>query len=127
MALPSPLNASDKIYTGQLANITAATVAYFPIANPGRVKRFDVVPTAVTATGTATFQLAYAIPGSSTFTNIASGLITMPAATAAGATIQQDLTPSTDSSVQDGGCIRVTVGGTATGGGTPQFTVVIGV
>lgn len=126
MSLPSPISAGDKVYTGQLANITAATVAYIPICNPGRVKRFCVVATAVTATGSATFQIAYAVPGSSTFTNIASGLITMPVSTAAGATIQQDLTASNDAYVQDGGCLRITVGGTATGGGTPQIALTIG-
>ena len=123
MTLPSPVSAADNVMNVSLANITAATVAYIPLTRPGRVKKIAVVPTAVTATGSATFQLAYAPPGSSTFTNIANGLVTVPSGTAAGLTTVVDLPPSTDSYVVDGGCLRVTVGGTATGGGTPQVAI----
>lgn len=126
MPLPTQLQAGDKIYSAQLPNITAATVQYIPVLSTGRVKRMSVVPTVVTATGSATFQLAYAPAGSSTFTNIVSGLATVASATAAGLSTQVDLTPSTDAAVQDGGTIRVTVGGTATGGGTPIVSVAIG-
>jgi hypothetical protein len=127
MSTPSPINAADRVYNAQLANITAATVTYIPIANPGRVKRFGMVPTVVTATGSATAQLAYAPPGSSTYTNIASGLLTIPSGNAAGLTVMTDLTPSSDAYVQDGGTLRITMGGTATGGGTPMSTLTIGV
>ena len=125
MPLPSSLSASDKAYNAQMANITAATVNYVPIVNPGRLKRIAACPTAVTATGSATFQVAYAPPGSSTFANITNALITMPAATAAGVSIQQDV-QGNDSYVQDGGTLRITMGGTATGGGTPQVALVVG-
>lgn len=126
MSLPSPIQASDKVYSSSLANITAATVNYVPVINPGRVKRMSVAPTVVTATGPATVQLAYAPPGSSTFVNIASGLVTIPSATAAGVSTQQDLTPSSDAYVQDGGTLRITAGGTATGGGVPQVSLSVG-
>ena len=127
MPLPSPTSVSDRVYTTTLANLTAATVQFMPIINPGRVKRLAVTPTVVTATGSGTVQLAYAPPGSSTFTNIVSGIVTVPSATAAGVTTQADMTPSADAFVQDGGTLRMTVGGTATGGGVPAVAVSIGV
>lgn len=126
MALPSPIQAGDKAYSASLANITAATNQYIPLINPGRVKRFAITPTVVTATGSATAQLAYATPGSSTFTNITNGLLTIPSATAAGVVVSVDLPPSTDAYVQDGGCLRITMGGTATGGGVPQVNLTVG-
>jgi len=127
MAAPSPIQAGDKVYESYVSAITSGTTQYIPLVNPGRVKRFAVVPTVATATGSATFQLAYAVPGSSTFTNIVSGLITVPVSTAAGVVTSVDLTPSTDAYVQDGGCLRVTTGGTATGGGVPHFALTVGV
>lgn len=126
MALPSPISAGDRVYTTTLANLTAATVQYVPVTQPGRLKRMAVVPTVVTATGPGTVQAAYAPPGSSTFTNIVSGLVTVPSGTAAGLTTQADMTPSSDAYVQDGGTIRLTVGGTATGGGVPAVAFNIG-
>lgn len=125
MPLPSPTAVSDNMFNVQMANITAATVTYIPLTRPGRVKRIAACPTVVTATGSATFQVAYAPPGSSTFTDITGALITMPSGTAAGVTIQQDVASNTGY-VQDGGTLRITMGGTATGGGTPQVTVNVG-
>lgn len=126
MPLPSPTAVGDRVYTTTLANLTAATVQYIPVLNVGRVKRLAVTPTVVTATGAGTVQLAYAPPGSSTFTNIVSGLVSVPSATAAGVTTSVELTPSNDAYVQDGGTIRATVGGTATGGGVPAVGFTIG-
>lgn len=126
MPLPSPTAASDMAYNTSLANLTAGTVAYLPITKPGRIKRMGVVAAAAVATGPATFQLAYAPPGSSTFTNIASGLVTLPNGQAAGQTVNQDLTPSNDAYVTDGGTLRITAGGTATGGGAPTVTINLG-
>lgn len=127
MPLPTQINANDHVYQATLSAITAATVTYVGILNPGRIKQFCVTPTAATATASATFQLAYAPPGSSTFTNVANGLITLASGTAAGLNTKIEIPPSTDAYVIDGGTLRVTTGGTATGGGTPQCTLLVGV
>lgn len=127
MPLPMPTSMGDNMFNMQLANATAATVNYIPVTRPGRIKRLAVCPTVVTATGSATFQLSYAPPGSSTFVNVTNGLVTVPSGTAAGLTTSVEIGPSTTAYVQDGGTLGITVGGTATGGGTPNVTVNVGV
>lgn len=127
MALPMPITAGDNIYQAQLPNLTAATVMYIPMTRPGRVKRIAAVPTVVNATGNGTIQAAYAPPGSSTFTDITNALVTITTTQAAGLTSVAEVGPSTTAYVQDGGTIRLTVGGTATGGGTPVVSVNVGV
>jgi len=127
MALPMPTSMGDNMYNVALPNLTAASVAYIPITRTGRIKRFAEAHSVVTATGNATLQLAYAPPGSSTSPSVATGLLTIPSGTAAGLCTTTDLGPSTDAYVQDGGTLRITVGGTATGGGVPQATINVGV
>ena len=127
MPVPQPGSASDNVLNVPIANITAATVAYTAVTKAGRIKAMHIVPQAVTATGSATFQLAYAPPGSGTYTNVASALVTVPSATAAGADKYVVVNPSTDAYVTDGGSLRITVGGTATGGGAPLASIVLGV
>lgn len=127
MPLPKPQTAGDKVYNIQLPNLTAATVMYLPILTAGRLNRLAITPTVVTATGAGTVQLAYAPPGSTTFVNITNALLSVPSATAAGAVVAGEVPPGPTTYVQDGGCIRATVGGTATGGGTPVMSVSIGV
>lgn len=124
MPLPRPIQASGDIINVSLPNATAATVMYIPLGRPGRLTRMLVTPTAATATGNATFQLAYAPPGSTTFTDITNALVTVASGALAGSVANADIGPSTTAFVQDGGCLRITVGGTATGGGTPQVAIV---
>jgi hypothetical protein len=114
MPLPNPVNASDMAHDGVITVL--ATPIYIPVKKPGRVKDFHTTVNAALATANQTFQLAYAPPGTTTFTNIATGLITqLTAGSAAGVTVRQQLAPSADAFVQDGGTLRVTSAGTGTG------------
>jgi len=127
MAIPMPTSMGNNMFQIALPNLTAATVNYVSITRTGRVKRVAAVPSVVTATGSGTIQLAYAPPGSSTFVDVTNALVTIPSGTAAGVTISAEVGPSTTAYVQDGGTIRATVGGTATGGGTPNVSINVGV
>lgn len=126
MPIPRPIEASDQVARAQLPNLTAATVLYVPVTGAGRVKSFLGTVTVATATGTGTIQLAYAPPSSTTFTNITDALLSFPSGSAAGTTLRADVNNVTNAFVQDGGTFRFTVGGTATGGGTPNLSVVVG-
>ena len=122
MTLPSPVNAGDMPHDGVITSL--ATPIYIPIKRPGRVKDFQATVGAALTTANETFQLAYAPPGSTTYTNIVSGLVTqLTAGSAAGVNARQQLATSTDAYVQDGGTLRVT----AAGGGAGAVPVSIGI
>lgn len=122
MTVPMPVNSGDMPHDGVIT--TLGTSIYIPIKRPGRVKDFHVTVSAALTTANETFQLAYAPPGSTTYTNIVSGLVThLTAGSAAGVNVRQQLTPSADAYVQDGGTLRVA----SAGGGAGAVPVSVGI
>lgn len=126
MTLPSPTQASDMALT-YVSSSAVATVLYIPVLKPGRVKDFHVTVGAALTTANETFQLAYAPPGSTTFTNIANGVLTqLTSGSAAGTTVRVQIPPSTDAYVQDGGTLRITPAGGGAGAVPLGVGVVVG-
>lgn len=125
MPLSTPISVGDIVLQFPIANVTSGTTYHVPIPAPGRVKDMAVTVNAATTTGAATFTLAYAPPGTTTFTNITNAVVTLNSGTAAGG-VGRVAIPSLTGGIQDGGTLRITVGGTATGGGTPNAYVTIG-
>lgn len=125
MATPSPLAIGDKVIS--VSSATLATVLYIPVSGPGRVKDFQVSLGAALATANETWTLAYADPGSTTFTNITGGVVTIAfTGSAAGNVGRAQLTPGITNAVTDGGCIRITPSGGGSGAVPVGFALVIG-
>jgi hypothetical protein len=126
MTAPLPLAVGDKVISTSSSS-ALATVLYFPVPAPGRIKDFQICLGAALATANETFTLAYAPPGSATFTNVTSGAFTIAtAASAAGNVGRVTLAPSTTAYVQDGGCLSITPSGGGSGAVPLGITIVIG-
>lgn len=126
MAAPLPLAASDKIVN--TIGTTLATVLYLPVSGPGRIKDFQVSLGAALTTANETWTLAYAPPGSTTFTNVTDGTVTIAtASSAAGNVGRVTLGPTATAYVTDGGCIRITPSGGGGGAVPVGISIVIGV
>ena len=126
MALPQPVQAGDMPHT-ILSAAAIATVLYMPVLRPGRVKDFHITVGAAVTTADETFTLAYAPPGSTTFTNVTDAVVVQPvAASAAGTTIRSKTTIGTTTYVQDGGTFRITPSGGGAGGAPLVAAVIVG-
>jgi hypothetical protein len=126
MTLPSPTQIGDMPHS--VASAAAiATVLYMPVLKPGRVKDFHVTVGAAVTTANEAFQLAYAPPGSTTFTDVSGCLVTqLTAGSAAGVNVRQQMAPTATAYVQDGGTFRITPAGGGAGGAPLVATVVVG-
>jgi len=125
MATPLPLAIGDKLVN--VIGDALATVIYIPVSGPGRIKDFQVALGAALATANETWTLAYAAPGSTTFTNITGGTVTIAfTGSAAGNVGRAQLTPGITNAVTDGGCIRITPSGGGSGAVPVGFALVIG-
>lgn len=103
------------------SSAAVATVFYFPAARTGRVKAFRITNDAAATTADETFTLAYAPPGSTTFTNVANAAVVVPNATVAGTTTSVEPSPvSASCAIRAGGTFRVTPSGGS--GGTVPIT-----
>lgn len=123
MPAPMPLQSGDNII--QTVMTTAADGAdYIPLSRPGFIKRLDISNAAAVATANLTVTMAYAPPGSTTYTNITNGAMVIPNATVAGTTTTMFCSPT---GVSDGGTIRFTRSGGATGGANLTVSIVVGV
>lgn len=125
MTSPLPLAIGDRIIS--TIGTTLATVLYLPVPAPGRIKDFQVVLGAALTTADETWTLAYAPPGSTTYTNVANGTVTIAtASSAAGNVGRVILNPTSTAQVQDGGSIRITPSGGGGGAVPVGITIVIG-
>lgn len=126
MALPNPVSVGDVSHQ-VLSSQAIATTIYIPVMRPGRVKDFFVTTGVALTTADETFTLAYAPPGSSTFTNVTNAVVVQPlSGAAAGRTIRQQVAPTPTGDVQDGGTFRITPSGGAAAGVHIVYNVVVG-
>lgn len=126
MTAPIPVSATDKTLTVLQAG-AVATVVYIPLPFPGRIKQFQGVLGAALGTADETFTLAYAPPGSVTYTNVTNGAFTIPtAASAAGNVGVAYVGPSTSAYVADQGTLRITPSGGGSAAVPMVFNIVIG-
>lgn len=126
MTAPLTLALGDKVISA-LSSSAIATVLYLPVPGPGRIKDFQVCLGAALSTADETFTLAYAPPGSTTYTNVTAGAFTIAtAASAAGNVGRVTLAPSSTAYVQDGGTLRITPSGGGGGAVPIGVTIVIG-
>lgn len=126
MPLPNPISVGDVPHQ-ILSSAAIATTLYMPVIRPGRVKDFFITTAAAVATANQTFTLAYAEPGSSTFTNVTNGVIVHPTSgAAAGRTIRQQVTPGDTTYVADGGTFRISSAGGGSAGVPLIACVVVG-
>lgn len=101
-----------------------ATVFYLPVLKTGRVKKFVITVDAAVTTADETFTLSYQAPGTSGFVAVTSGVVVQPtASSAAGATIEAAVGPSTTAYVRSGGTFKITPSGGG-GGGVPLTAAV---
>lgn len=122
MPAPLPVQASADVLTTVMT--TAGNGAdYIALSRPGTVLRVDITNAAAIATANLTLTMAYAPPGSTTFTDLGSGAVTIANATVAGTTTTITPTPTY---VQDGGSLRITRSGGATGGANLNVSVLLG-
>lgn len=122
--MPAPIPAQAGADVLSTIMTTAANgVDYIAVPRPGTLLAVQYVNGAATATATLTLTLAYADPGSTTFNNITSGVVTIASGVAAGTVTTNTVSPT---SIQDGGCIRITRSGGATGGANFNVQCLIG-
>lgn len=126
MSAPLPISGTDKVLTVLQAG-AVATVVYIPLPMPGRVKLFQGVLGAALGTADEVFTLAYAPPGSVTYTNITQGAFTIAtASSAAGNVATAYVGPSASAYVVDGGSLRITPSGGGSAAVPMVFNIVIG-
>jgi hypothetical protein len=126
MASPIPLSAGDKILT-VVSPTTLATAQYIPVPMPGRIKLFQGVLGAALSTADETFTLAYAPPGSTTYTNVTNGAFTIATASSAAGNVGSTyVAPSTTAYIVDGGSLRITPSGGGGGAVPMTFIIIIG-
>lgn len=125
MTSPLPISIGDRIMIRD-SDTAIGTVVYIPLNMPGKVKDFSVAAGAAVTTATETFQLAYAPPGSTTFTNITQGAVSLTTAAVAGTVARNTFPYDSTAYVQDGGCLRITPSGGAGGGAPLTFAVTVG-
>lgn len=126
MPLPTTISATDEIYS-TVSSSAVGTTLYLPVVASGRVKRFSLVLGAALATANQTFTLAYAPPGSTTYTDIAGAAFTVAfSGSAAGNVASVDVNPSTTNGLYSGGSLRITSTGGGSGAVPIGITLVIG-
>jgi hypothetical protein len=126
MALPNPISAADVPHTAT-STAAIATVFFIPVVCPGRIKDFFIGVDAAVGTADEVFTLAYAPPGSATYTNVTGAVVTIATSGgAAGDRSRAQVAPSTSAYVQDGGMLRVTPSGGGSAGVPLRATVMIG-
>lgn len=126
MSGPLPISGTDKVISF-VSSQAVATVIYLPVPAPGRIKDFQVVLGAALGTADETFTLAYAPPGSVTYTSITGGALTIAtASSAAGNVGRATLAPSTTAYVTDGGSLRITPSGGGSAAVPLGITIVLG-
>ena len=126
MAAPLPTQMGDKLITS-LSSSAVGTTLYIPISTPGKVKDFAISLGAALTTADETFTLAYAPPGSTTYTNITGATFTIAnASSAAGNVGRVTLAPSATAYVTDGGTLRITPSGGGGGAVPLGISIVIG-
>lgn len=127
MASPLPLAIGDKVMS-TVSSSAVGTTLYLPVPAPGRVKDFQVCLGAALTTADETFTLAYAPPGSTTYTNVTGAAVTIPtASSAAGNVGRVTLAPSVTAAIIDGGTFRITPSGGGGGAVPLGISLTIGV
>lgn len=126
MPLPNPISMADVPHHAT-STAAVATVFYMPVLRPGRIKDFHISHDAALTTADETYTLAYAPPGSATYTNVTGGTVVMATSgAAAGDRGRSQIAPSTSAYVQDGGSLRITPSGGGGGAVPVRATVMIG-
>jgi hypothetical protein len=126
MALPNPISAADVPHVAT-STAAVATVFYMPVVCPGRIKDFHISHDAALGTADETYTLAYAPPGSATYTNVTGGTVLIATSgAAAGDRARAAIAPSTSAYVQDGGSLRITPSGGGSAAVPVRAVVMIG-
>jgi len=125
MTIPRLNEAGNVVLNASSDTITETVYMGLPVA--GAVSYFSVVAGSDLGTSTKTFTLAYAPPGSATYTDIGSAEVTFASDDAKGTTQYVEIPGSATNSVTQQGSLRITPSGTGTGAVPLHYTVIIGV